>query len=133
MWPIQLFFLLFSVCKIFFSPSAPSNTSFLIRSVQAIFLQQLLFKCCLTIASAVLSLYGVWMNEYGGLVEWLYEENLSTRRKTHPSAIFYNINPTWTGVGSSPDLYGERPATNRQLDWNFYEIFWCTECSVCDV
>ena len=40
-------------------------------------------------------------------------ENLSTRRKTCPSATLSTRNPTWTDPGSNPGLRGERPATNR--------------------
>jgi hypothetical protein len=40
-------------------------------------------------------------------------ENRSTRGKTCPSATSSTTNPTWTNLGSNPNLRGERPATNR--------------------
>jgi hypothetical protein len=39
-------------------------------------------------------------------------ENLSTRRKTCPSATLSTTNPTWNDPGSKPGLRGERPETN---------------------
>jgi hypothetical protein len=43
----------------------------------------------------------------------LTKENISTRRKTCPSATFSSINPTWTDPSAHPGLRGEKPATNR--------------------
>jgi hypothetical protein len=40
-------------------------------------------------------------------------QNRSTLGKTYPSVTLSTINPTWSDPGSSPDLRGERPATNR--------------------
>jgi hypothetical protein len=40
-------------------------------------------------------------------------ESRSTRRKTCLSATLSITNPTWTDLGSNPDLRGGRPAANR--------------------
>jgi hypothetical protein len=40
-------------------------------------------------------------------------ENISTRRKTCPSATLSTTNPKFTNPGSNPGLRGGRQATNR--------------------
>jgi hypothetical protein len=40
-------------------------------------------------------------------------ENRSPRRRTCPRATLSTTNPTWTDLGSNPDLRGERLAANR--------------------
>jgi hypothetical protein len=39
--------------------------------------------------------------------------NRRARKIPCPSATFSTTNPTYTGLGSYPDLRGKRPATNR--------------------
>jgi hypothetical protein len=42
----------------------------------------------------------------------LTEENQSIYGKICPSTILSTPNPTWTGLGSSQGLCGDRPVTN---------------------
>ena len=38
--------------------------------------------------------------------------NCSTQTKTCPSVTLFTTDPTLTGLGSSPGIFGKRPATN---------------------
>jgi hypothetical protein len=44
---------------------------------------------------------------------WTCAKNLSTRRKTCPSFIFSTEILACTGLGSNPNVWGNRPATNH--------------------
>ena len=42
----------------------------------------------------------------GGMI--MTGENQSSQRETYPSAIPFNINPTWTSQGTDPWLHGSK-------------------------
>lgn len=49
----------------------------------------------------------------GGMT--MTRKNQSARRQTGPSATFSNINLTWTGPGSNPDLPTETNRINARI------------------
>jgi len=49
-------------------------------------------------------------------------ETRSTRRKTFSNATLSITNPTWSGLGSSPGLLRQKPATNRLSHGNALKI-----------
>jgi len=58
------------------------------------------------------SLSNKWINMHGALVEWHWEENQSTRRKTYPSARYSTTNPELLDLGLNKDFHGKRSTTN---------------------
>lgn len=70
------------------------------------------FLCVLmTLSVAKISIGDRWMN-----VEHWQNDNNSTNHGTwrilFPSATFPTTNPTWIGLGSNPNLHGDRVAAN---------------------
>jgi hypothetical protein len=67
-------------------------------------------------------------------VEWYWQGNRRTRRKTCPSATMSTTNPTRTDPAAIPGLRGERSATNRLIhgtalftfSYNQTKMAWCT-------
>jgi hypothetical protein len=49
---------------------------------------------------------------YMRAMEWYWWENWRTWRKTCPSATLPTTHPTWTDLGTNPDLHDEMLATN---------------------
>jgi len=60
------------------------------------------------------SFEGWWMNEYEAPMEWYWlGRNKSVRTKPRLIVTLPITSPTWTSLGLTTGLRGEKPATNR--------------------